>query len=120
MDLLWNVLEEELRDTIEEKNDLLGHIVVTFRSVWTIFESGILVSTNEEGHDRVFKLKNGAYRSTACGEVYTVELQYVDFDREKFGLASHPLQIMESHGTKPVEQLRAFLLKKYHDDHNNV
>lgn len=43
VDLLWDLLEEELRETIREKNDYVAYGDVTFNSIWAIFEPGALL-----------------------------------------------------------------------------
>ena len=67
VDLLWDLLEEELRETIREKNDRVAHGDVTFDNIWTIFEPGTLVYTREEGHDRIFKPRKSSYGSNQRG-----------------------------------------------------
>lgn len=113
LNLLWEVVEEELRDTIREKKDLIANGVVTFDSIWTIFEPGSLVYTKEEGHDRVFKLRKGTYGSNQCGRFYGLNVSYIDFDGENFGHGTQGLQIGEFRGTGPIHRLTVFPLN-YH------
>jgi hypothetical protein len=111
--LLWDVLEEELRDTIREKNDHLAHGVVRFDNIWTIFEPGVMVFSSSGEHDRVYKLKSGAFQATQCGRIYALNTEYVDFDGEKFGYGSSTLSIGEFGGTQQITKLGAYPLEHH-------
>ncbi|KAF7585207.1 hypothetical protein BBP40_011713 [Aspergillus hancockii] len=53
VDLLYNVLEEELRETIARKTDLILNGVVTHDLLWAIFEPGSLIySVHDEPQDK--------------------------------------------------------------------
>jgi hypothetical protein len=113
VDLLWKLLEEELRDTIREKLDHVANGVVTFDNIWTIFEPGCLVFSRSDDHDRIYKLTSGSYTSNACGMMYTLNCQYLDFDGDHFGYGAAGLAISEFGGTAEITNLKAFPLE-YH------
>lgn len=113
LDLLWNVLHEELRESIREKRDLVANGVVTFDSIWTIFEPGMLVFHQAEGHDRVYKLKNGNYQNTNCGRIYRMQCEYVDFDGENFGIGFDNVVIPSFVGTAPITKLPAYPVERH-------
>jgi DNA polymerase III delta prime subunit len=113
--LLWDVLEEELCDTIREKNDHVAHGVVRFDNIWTIFEPGVLVFNTVDGHDRVYKLKSGNFANTQCGRIYALATEYVDFDGERFGHGSTTLSVPEFGGTQEITRLAAFPLEHHID-----
>ncbi|KAI9658680.1 MAG: hypothetical protein M1821_002240 [Bathelium mastoideum] len=113
LDLLWNVLEEEVRDTIREKQDLANNGVVTFDSVWTIFEPGALVFRQKEGHDRIYRLKSGTYSKTSRGKYYTMRCEYVDFDGEKFGVGQDSIRIPPFVGTLDIAKLPAYPVDRH-------
>jgi hypothetical protein len=108
LELLWSVLEEELRDTIREKNDHVANGVVRFDNIWTIFEPGVLVSSVDEGNDRVFKMKSGNFMETRCGRFYSLNTEFVDFDGENFGYGTQTLNIPAFGGTQQITKLLAF------------
>jgi hypothetical protein len=108
VDLLWAVLEEELRNDIAEKNDHIRHGVVSFNRIWTIFEPGVLVYGRDNGHDRVYRLSNGNFSETQCGRFYTLNAAYVDWDGERFGQGIEQLSIREFSGTQDITKLKAF------------
>jgi ATPase family associated with various cellular activities (AAA) len=115
VNLLWKVLEEELRETIREKNDHVRNGVLRFDNIWTIFEPGCLVYHLDDGHDRVYRLKSGSFAQTRCGRVYHLQTEYVDWDGENFGLANEGIQIPAFGGTAPITKLSAFPLA-FHSD----
>jgi len=118
VDLLWNTLNEELGDVIREKNDHIALGVSTFEAVWTIFEPGCIVYTDDDGH-RAYKLTRGSYGENRCSRFYALNCQYVDFDGENFGYGSETVAIGAFSGTRAITKMDAFPLK-YHPDHENV
>jgi hypothetical protein len=112
--LLWKLLEEELRDTIREKLDHVANGVITFSNVWTIFEPGCLVFSRSEDHERIYKLTSGTYTQDACGNtLYRLNCQYIDFDGDHFGYGSAGLTIRGFVGTTEITKLSALPLD-YH------
>lgn len=113
VELLWRVLEEELRDTIREKNDHVANGVVRFDNIWTIFEPSILVTSRDEDHERVYRLKSGNFAATRCGRVYALQVEFVDWDGENFGYGRDTLQIRAFAGTQPIAKLFAYPLSHH-------
>ena len=113
LDLLWNVLEEELRDPLREKRDLASNGVITFESIWTIFEPGVLVCGQMEGHDRIWKLKRGQYQKTNRGRLFTLQCEYIDFDGDKFGIDYDTIRIAPFAGTLEITKLPAYPLERH-------
>ncbi|KAI9685941.1 MAG: hypothetical protein M1820_010719 [Bogoriella megaspora] len=113
--LLWDVLEEELRDTLREKKDLIHNGVTTFDLIWAIFEPGILVFHQSEGHDRIYKLSSGDYAHTNRGTFFRLNCEYVDFDGESFGTDCDVLSIPAFSGTRGITDLPVFPLDRYSD-----
>ena len=108
-ELLWNILELQLRDTLKRKADHIKNGVITFCSIWTIFEPGCLVFSIDDGRERLMRLTTG---SSGPGS-YILNCQYVDWDGEQFGFASDSLIIPIFEGTTSITGLRAFPLE-YH------
>ena len=113
LDLLYRVLEEEMRDDIKARDDLLAHNVITFKYLWMLFEPGTVIYASKGGQDRAVRLVNGAYGSSGACATYNLNCQMVDWDGEKFGYASDPYAVMDYGGTAPISSLPAFPLK-YH------
>ncbi|KAL9083052.1 MAG: hypothetical protein Q9165_008676 [Trypethelium subeluteriae] len=108
LELLWKVLEEELHDVIREKQDFVANGVVTFDSLWSIFEPGALVFHQDEGHDRIYKLRSGNYQETPCGKIYRMQCGYVEFDGEGFGFSQGIISVPSFAGTAPITKLLAY------------
>lgn len=101
--LLWAVLEEELRDTIAEKRDLLSNGVITYQAVWTIFEPGVTVYNNDDGVDRAYSLSDGSY---SCDPPqFNLAVRSIDWDGEQFGYVNSCLEIPCFSGTRPITSL---------------
>ena len=59
--LLYDVLEEELRNEIKARNDLLAHGVITFDHVWMLFEPGTAVYSMKNGEPCAVRLDDSQY-----------------------------------------------------------
>ncbi|KAK3065230.1 hypothetical protein LTS18_005267 [Coniosporium uncinatum] len=108
-----------LREDIREKEDLITNGVVTFDCLWQIFEPGMIIYSEDDNQHRAYKLQNGNYASDGCGRYYGLNVQYVDYDGEKFGLCGTRLSIRAFGGTAPITKLPAFPLK-YHPHEEKV
>jgi adenylate kinase family enzyme len=121
-DLLFNVLEVELREPLREKNDHVSHGVVTFRNIWTIFEPGLhIFDHNEElDEERVYKLVEGQFADNQCiGPHYRLTVHYTDFNGTRFGTGTTYLAIPAFSGTREISKLAAYPLS-FHPDQNGV
>ncbi|EKG19303.1 ATPase AAA+ type core [Macrophomina phaseolina MS6] len=113
LELLWSVLEDELRTTISEKRDLLSNGVITYQAVWTIFEPGVLVYNNNDGVDRAYALSDGSY---SCNPpIFNLNVRSIDWDGEEFGHVGDSLEIPAFAGTCPIINLPAYPLH-YHPE----
>ncbi|KAK2764865.1 hypothetical protein FQN54_008562 [Arachnomyces sp. PD_36] len=111
--LLYKVLEEELRDTISSKNDLIANGVITHDLLWTIFEPGDPVFSIMEGRKRAFSFDHGnVERETGA---FSMKVKYFDFDGEFFGTQTQRMNIYFFEGTEAITSLSAFPLI-YHED----
>jgi len=115
VELLFNTLETELKDTIKVKNDLVSHGVCTFEYVWTIFEPGDYVFTIQDSAESALQLQSADHRDTRCGKAYSLYADEVDWDGENFGRNRTTLNIYKFSGTLPISQLGVYPLK-YHSD----
>ncbi|MCJ1314381.1 hypothetical protein MMC25_008063 [Agyrium rufum] len=108
LQLLYDVLEEEIRDDLKARDDMIAHGVITFGKAWLLFEPGCLVYQFKSGKERVTKLIRGNYQNTSCGRGYTLSSQVVDWDGEKFGWSNDQSVISDYQGTTPIHGLAAF------------
>ncbi len=107
--LLWKVLDDEFEETIKRTKDLVANGVMDYVTIWTVFEPGKMIFTLINGQERVFRLQNGCYGYDS----YQLCCDFVQWDGERFGLASYTLEICQFRGTTPIIQLEAFPLA-YH------
>ncbi|KAF6813996.1 hypothetical protein CMUS01_12723 [Colletotrichum musicola] len=104
--LLYNILEKELRDVMAEIKDLLDNKVMTYSLLWALFEPGGLVVTTEEQDERFFIAHRCAYNAK---EGYLgVHAKFVDWNGERFGYSDESLCICEYHGTRPITDLGVY------------
>ncbi|PWY93867.1 P-loop containing nucleoside triphosphate hydrolase protein [Aspergillus sclerotioniger CBS 115572] len=113
IDLLYNILEGELHDVISRKNDLVRNGVMTYDSLWTIFEPHQAVFSIVNGRRRIFKMESSEV--DPFSRTFVIAATYVDFDGTKFGHMPHHLFIPYYEGTKPIMSLSVFPLV-YHGD----
>jgi hypothetical protein len=117
VDLLYTILEEELRDTIARKNDLLLNGVITHDLLWTIFEPEDEIFSMVGGRPRVFRFKSG---ETNCRTgAFDLGAKYIDFDGDEFGFRDEGFDVPGFGGTMPITALPVFPLR-HHSDQASV
>ncbi|KAH6719380.1 P-loop containing nucleoside triphosphate hydrolase protein [Leptodontidium sp. MPI-SDFR-AT-0119] len=118
--LLYTVLEAELKDTIAAKADYIKNKVITFEHLWTIFQPGTTLYSEEWGRHCGSKFNNGSYyEHPKYGPCYGVNTQKVDWDGDKFGYASNQHIILAFGGTRSIASLDAFPLS-FHPEQKKI
>ena len=108
LELLYSVLEEELRDDIKARDDMIAHGVITSDKAWLLYEPGCLVYAKSAGQQRVVKLSSGRYGSNDCGKFYALNCTKIEWDGTRFGWSSDSYKISDYAGTAPIHNLPAF------------
>ncbi|CAI7596692.1 unnamed protein product [Penicillium pancosmium] len=114
--LLYDVLNEELRDTISRKNDLIQSNVMTHDLLWALFEPGSYVLSTVDGHRRAFKFQSGSFDDDGN---FLIKSTYIDWDGDKFGYSTKRLVISPYEGTSPVVELSVHPLI-YHNEPTRI
>ncbi|CZS90199.1 related to TOB3 (member of AAA-ATPase family) [Rhynchosporium graminicola] len=118
--LLYTVLEAELRDIIAAKADYIKNKVITFEHLWTIFQPGTILYTEEWGRHCGSRFSSGNYyEHQKYGPCYSVYTQKVDWDGDKFGYAGHQHIILAYGGTRSIASLDAFPLT-FHPEEKKI
>ena len=107
--LLFDILKEELSDTIRGKHDLVANHVMTFDLIWTIFEPGVIVFAQGDA----FKLLSAGYDAKHAS--YHLQCQYIDWDGENFGTRTRRLDVPTFNGTMSIQELPVYPLKHHPD-----
>lgn len=117
IELFHRIFEEELRDTLACKADLIRNGVITHSLLWTIFEPGSMVITSVDGRARglLFTEDDFDFRSKAC----VLTCQYIDFDGENLGFRNEEFKIPLFTGTSAITSLSVFPLK-YHPEKDGI
>lgn len=102
--LLYDVLSDELDETITEYQDLLSHGVITYRYLWTLFKPGDLLLCQFKGQEMMMKLQSSEYESGG----FCLYSKYVDWNGYHFGYASSNFIISPFEGTRPITDLDAY------------
>lgn len=100
--LRHGVLDEELKDTISRKNDLVQNNVMTIDLVWALFEPGSPILSVVDGHQRAFEFQSGSFNKEGN---YAIVSKYIDWDGANFGYSTAYLQIKTYEGTLPIANL---------------
>lgn len=119
LDLLHRTLEAELQDKLKARDDFILNGVITYDTIWMIFEPGTVVFSVKDEQSCAAKLNNSNYQQTRCGNCYKLQCQIVDWDGENFGLGAESFDIWEFEGTMKITKLSAFPLD-YHPSLNQV
>ena len=115
LELLHCILEAELRDDLKARDDFVLNGVITYSTLWMIFEPGTTVFTVKDGQNCAARFNNGSYQETQRGNRYALGCQIVDWDGEYFGLGSSQFYVWEYEGTTKITNLSAYPLE-YHPD----
>lgn len=99
--LLYNIVEHELREPMEEARDLCSKGVMTYGLLWTIFQPGARIYSSINGLDRFFVVQSSHYSPASFDIIAT----HTDWDGTKFGWLSTCLTISRFAGTKKVTDL---------------
>ena len=110
--LLWNVLETELRPFLANLKDLTRRGLIDYKSLWAIYEPGSLLVMHSDGGERLFRcVDTKDVKEGHC----KLDLQFIDWDGERFGYATEGTRIASFVGTMPITSLRAKPLDRHPD-----
>jgi len=73
--LFHQVLEAELRDDLKARDDFILNGVITYSTIWMIFEPGTTVFSVKDGQNCAAKFTYGNYQQTRCGNCYALSCQ---------------------------------------------
>lgn len=114
--ILRDLLYDEFQVLIESSRDMKTQGVITYETLWTIFEPGIMVYAREEGQDRVFNMLSGKYGYDKDQKpVYSLKIRFIDYDGTRFGWTHAKIDVYEFQGTCPITSLTAYPIE-YHSD----
>jgi len=115
--ILRDLLYEEFHVLIESSRDMKAQGVITYETLWTIFEPGTMVYAREEGQDRVFNMLSGRYGFDKDERpVYSLKIRFVDFDGTRFGWTIAKIDVHEFQGTCPIASLTAYPIEYNPDE----
>jgi hypothetical protein len=114
VDLLYTVLEEELRDVISQKNDLIANGVITYNILYAIFEPDEPIYSVIGGRQRAFIFQKGSHDPRSRS--FAITGKFIDYDGKAFGFTDNGFSIPAFEGTTPITSLSVFPLK-YHSHH---
>ena len=111
IELLYNVLQAELKDVIKTLEDYVDHGIVTFDRVWTIYQPGsIIYSDSHNGAHGAYRLRSGAYVKTQCGRAYQLTVEAIDWNGTHFRRSVETIRLWEFLGATRILGLSAFPL----------
>ncbi|KAL4753229.1 hypothetical protein BDW72DRAFT_201778 [Aspergillus terricola var. indicus] len=115
--LLIDVLRTRLEGTVAEINNLVHHKIITYSMLWALFEPGVSVVSQIEGHERLFKVHSCEYNDEeGC---LKIAVRFVDWNGKGFGYATQDLEIHRFSGDKPIMELSVFPLT-FHPSREDV
>lgn len=113
VDLLYKILEEELRDVLARKKDLVRNGVITHPLLWTIFEPDDVVIAKISGRLHASLFVND--RINCRTQSIILDGKFVEFDGDEFGYCDTEYEVPLFLGTVPITCLPAFPLR-YHPE----
>lgn len=103
--LLYDVIDAEIRDTRDEIADLLANGVITHALLWALFEPGERVISSPGADARFFVAQQSRVTPDS---IFEVQGKYVDWDGSRFGYVTATLPIRSFAGTQRITELDVF------------
>lgn len=103
--LLYNIVNNELRESVDIFNDLVSNRVITYKFLWALFTPGELIKV---GENRLCRLEDSGYDTSDTEPHFKLLLKYIDWNGTEFGYGSAYVKIKPFDGTKPIEDLAGF------------
>ena len=114
VDLLYEILKEELKDTIKAFEDYVAHGVITYEHLWTIFQPGAVIVSKHGGTLSAYELQEAVgYQKTRCGNAYVLSVENIDWSGDHFGRGTDSINLYQFRGTKKIKDLLAMPLTFY-------
>jgi hypothetical protein len=119
--LLYDVLQDDLKDALQANEDYVQHGVVTYEHLWTIFKPGdIIYADSFEGAPAALKLIWAEYVMTMDrGDAYQLNVEDIDYNGRDFYRRSRSVHIYKFSGTRKIANLDALPLS-FHPDEKQV
>jgi hypothetical protein len=108
LDLFYQILHLEIKDTIEEIKDVLSHNAIQFNLLWAVFCPGDVIFALDNGREVCFELKTGQYAVLAQSRVFALNCEQIDWGGTTFGRSVTMQYIAAFEGTKQITQLQQF------------
>jgi hypothetical protein len=106
--ILHDILIYEIGDTIKAFEDYVLNGVISFESLWMIFQPGGLLLSSHKGPLSAFQLDEAEYMQNQCGKFLCLKADCVDYDGKNFGRYRERINISEFIGTKKIVGLNAY------------
>jgi hypothetical protein len=106
--LLYDVLDAEIRDLRAEVADLLANGVITYSLLWALFEPGMTVSGASRGHERFYVVGSREYEERNGCSNFIIMAKFIDWDGTHFGYVHDTIQIPSYAGTQSITELPVF------------
>ncbi|CAN8104023.1 unnamed protein product [Discula destructiva] len=119
LNVLHDILQYEIGDSIKAYEDYLQKGVVTFKHLWMIFQPGGVILAAHKGPLSAFELDETEYMSTQCGQFLQLSADCVDYSGKEFGRHTERIKIPEFVGTKKITVLNAYPLT-FHENQDAV
>ena len=103
--LLQSVISSEMEPHLEKRQELLDNGLVTFDYLWALFEPDVVIYTQSDGQDRLYRLVNSEYHRSGSCSFFFLTCRYVDCDGDGFGLVTTSLTLGDFNGIKPISEL---------------
>jgi len=110
LSLLHDILKYEIGDAIKEFEDYVLNGVITYDSLWMIFQPGGVVISEHRGPLSAFELNYSEYQDDRCGKYLQLKCDCVDWDGKHFGRYTESIRIFKFSGTRKITSLNAFPL----------
>ena len=113
--VLHALLKDELQDDLKARDDYVRNGVITFDTLWMLFEPRSIVYQKKDETSNAAQLVNAICSEDDEGKYLCLNCQTIMWDGSKFGTVNIQWTIREFTGTMKITSLAAFPLR-YHKD----
>ena len=118
--LLYDVLQNELKDVISALGDYVKNEVITYEHIWTLFQPAATIFAEQFGRPIALKLEQGNYgEHSRYGQCFIIKAERLDWDGSRFGFDTVQQVILPFGGTRPITKLDVYPFE-FHPDHERI
>ncbi|PNS19714.1 hypothetical protein CAC42_7681 [Sphaceloma murrayae] len=105
VELFRTIVEPEILPIVEKSKDLIKNKIISFDTLWALYEPGTIVILEEDRKERALLVDQGMITGAGNEQVYVLSGVYVDNDGVQYGTVVARIKVPMFQGTQPIANL---------------